>query len=328
MNLELHPDPAAPKANFFLVGAPKAGTTSIDRLLRAHPQVFLSPIKEPCHFCPDVVSQVETLLARSLQADIDDYLSRTPREPVHLLPVTSKEHYARLFEGAGNRKIVGECSTFYLSSVQAPANIRSYNHDAQIAMVLRRPLDRIRSHYAMDRSLGLVNRPLLELVEEELELGEDAHWGNCRFYVGASRYAAQLDAFRRHFAPGNICVLSFEKLVSEPAAELGKLFAFLRIAPPAPLVLPLENKSRAARFGALHARLRRSQVKPWIAGLLKHRLPRPVSAALERTYYRGRVPEVPARDLEKIELLLQREGIDADVPDAATVSRIVTGASA
>lgn len=313
MNLETS---RTPKANFFLVGAPKAGTTSVDRLLRGHPQVFLSSIKEPCHFCPEVAGQIAPLLARSRAVDIADYLSRTPREPVHLLPVPAREHYARLFEGAIGCKVIGECTTYYLSSSRAPAAIRSYNRDARIVVVLRRPLQRIRSHYAMDRSLGLAEKPLLQLVEEELALGDAAHWGNCRFYVGASRYAKQVEAFRRHFAAENICVLSFEKMVADPAGELGRLFAFLDIEPPDPLVLPLANKSRAARFGVLHEGLRGSRVKPWLAGLLKHRLPAPAARTLERLYYRGKVPDVPARDLERIELLLQREGLDESVPGA------------
>src|SRR5205807_10009458 len=43
-----------PIPNFFVVGAGKAGTTSLDHYLRIHPQVYMSPIKEPCFFAADI----------------------------------------------------------------------------------------------------------------------------------------------------------------------------------------------------------------------------------------------------------------------------------
>ena len=92
--------PSTPKANFFLVGAPKAGTTSVDRLLRRHPQVFLSPIKEPGHFCPDVAEQLAPSFGKKTRLDIAAFLDSPDRPTVGLAWVTAFEHYQRLFEGA------------------------------------------------------------------------------------------------------------------------------------------------------------------------------------------------------------------------------------
>ena len=64
-----------PRVNLFLIGAPKAGTTSIDTFLRAHPQVFMSPIKEPSHFSPDVNTQTRGELARQSTLDLKRYLA-------------------------------------------------------------------------------------------------------------------------------------------------------------------------------------------------------------------------------------------------------------
>jgi hypothetical protein len=301
-----------PKANFFLVGAPKAGTTSVDRLLRQHPEVMLSPIKEPCHFCADVNAQlVRGQGHEKCRMDLSSYLASREREVVHLRQVSSPEDYQRLFDGAHGRKIVGECSTYYLSSTVAAERIHSYNPDAKILVLIRNPLDRIRSHYVMDRSLGLASRPLVELVEEELALGDDAHWGNCRYYVGASRYTQQLERYRRLFAPGNICVLAFEKLIAEPDVELRRMFHFLDIAPPAdPLKLPLENKSRPVRFPRLHDSLRKSGLKPAIAGVLKNTMSMKLGQAARSIYYREKLQLVPEQDLGRIRELLRQEGLD------------------
>lgn len=310
-----HPDA---RANFFLVGAPKAGTTSVDRALRDHADVFLSPIKEPCHFSTDVNAQIASLLKRKDRVDLSAYLASPRREIVHLCHVESAADYARLFEGATGQAVIGECSTYYLSSAAAPRNIHAYNPKAKILALLRNPLDRIRSHYAMDLSLGLATRPLPELVEDELKLGPAANWGNCRYYVGASRYARQLEAYYRYFPPEQVCVLAFEDLVSDTDAVLRRLFGFLGIAAPAgPLVLPRENKSRATRFPLLHSGLRATGLKPVLSHLLKHSLGGRIEEAAQSLYYRERARIVSDEDLRRVRTLLREEGLDAPVAQAA-----------
>lgn len=307
-----------PKANFFLVGAPKAGTTSIDRLLRRHAEVFLSPIKEPGHFCPDVAAQLAPGFRKKAQLDIRAYLDSEERKPVGLAWVTSFDDYRRLFEGARGEPVIGECSTFYFSSKVAARNIHSYNPDARIMALLRNPVDRIRSHYEMDRAHGVTNRPLLSLVEEELALGDDANWGNSQFYVGASRYATQLREYQRYFAPENVYVLSFENLVADPEPTLRDLFTFLRISVPhGPLALPSTNRKRAARFPAFNNALHQSGIKPFVSGLLKKGLPGRLEKAAKSAYYNegGRV--VSDDELEKLRILLHDEGLDC-VPAPAT----------
>ena len=299
-----------PKANFFLVGAPKAGTTSIDRLLRGLPDVFLSTIKEPCHFCSDVTAQLASSFRNKQQVDVSSYLADPSPPPVGLAWVTSAHDYARLFEGVEGQKVVGECSTFYLSSTVAARNIRAYNPDARIVAVLRRPLDRIRSHYEMDRVHGSVHKPLPILVEEELALGDEANWANCPFYVGASRYDRQLREFHRHFPADKVCVLSFEKLVAEPATELARLFNFLEIPPPhGPPSLPKANGSRAARFPAFNSALYRSGAKLLVSSALKRVLPEKLSQAAKSMYYRRGARIVSDEELAQVAGMLRSAGV-------------------
>ncbi|HVI58792.1 MAG TPA: sulfotransferase [Luteimonas sp.] len=300
-----------PKGNFFLVGAPKAGTTSVERLLRELPDVFLSPIKEPCHFCPDVAEQLAPSFRRKQQVDVASYLASAERPPVGLAWVASPDDYARLYEGADGHKVVGECSTFYLSSKVAARRIRDYNPDAKIVAVLRRPLDRIRSHYEMDRVHGTTRESLPELVERELALGEDANWGNSHYYVGASRYESQLREFRRHFPAANLCVLSFEQILADPARELSRLFAFLGIDPPEGAArLPSANRGRAARFPAFNSALHESGYKSIVSGALKRVLPRRLERAAKEAYYRRGARMVPDRDLARVQALLREAGVE------------------
>ena len=44
------------KPDLFIIGAPKSGTTSLFAYLSGHPDVYMSPMKEPLYFAPDVLS--------------------------------------------------------------------------------------------------------------------------------------------------------------------------------------------------------------------------------------------------------------------------------
>ncbi|MFN2383981.1 MAG: sulfotransferase domain-containing protein [Gemmatimonadota bacterium] len=105
--------------NFFLVGAPKCGTTALSRYLREHPAVFLSRPKEPHFFASDFPGYVVV----PSRAAYDD-----------LFALASPAHQA-----------IGEASVWYLFSEAAIPAIRRYNPDARLIVMLRNPLDMIPS---------------------------------------------------------------------------------------------------------------------------------------------------------------------------------------
>jgi hypothetical protein len=105
----------ADKPNFFIVGAPKCGTTSLADWLGAHPQVFMPSVKEPHHYNTDI-----------------GYVTRY-RDP---------EEYARLFEEAGPAHArVGEASVWYLYSQEAVPRLLDDCPEARLIALLRDPAD-------------------------------------------------------------------------------------------------------------------------------------------------------------------------------------------
>ena len=110
------------KPNFFILGAPKCGTTSLANWLGQHPQVYFSPIKEPHFFNTDDTFRNVT--------DVDTYL--------------------QLFEGAGLEHLaVGEASTWYLYSETAVPEIERFTGgDARYVVCLRNPVDMAYSLHA------------------------------------------------------------------------------------------------------------------------------------------------------------------------------------
>jgi hypothetical protein len=92
--------------NFLIIGAPKAGTTSLYGYWEQHPQLYMSPRKEPRFFS----FEGETL----------------PNHPILRQAITDSESYRALFDGVSNESAIGEATPPYLSNPQAPERIRHH----------------------------------------------------------------------------------------------------------------------------------------------------------------------------------------------------------
>ncbi len=142
---------AANARRFFIVGAPKAGTTSLYHYLDQHPQIYMSPIKEP-HFFADEIRvgnfsvEMQAMPGASTDA-LRSYLDGPAVEKFSGGPVTNWDDYRKLFARVSNETAIGEASTCYLWSPTAPGNIAAAFPDAKILMVLRNPSDRAFSQY-------------------------------------------------------------------------------------------------------------------------------------------------------------------------------------
>src|SRR6267142_5190973 len=107
--------------NFFIVGAPKAGTTSLYHYLRQAPGVFLPICKEPHYFSLSEPTPGSCLLFR---------------------PITRKSKYLALFRGSEHHKARGDASPSYLVTESAAIRIRAEVADAKIIIMLRDPIQR------------------------------------------------------------------------------------------------------------------------------------------------------------------------------------------
>ena len=94
------------KPDFFIVGAPKCGTTSFYHYLRQHPQIFMPDNKEPHYFGSD------------LKKRSDEFIK-------------TEEEYLSLFKDADPSQMTGEASTFYLYSKVAQEEIKSFSPHAK-----------------------------------------------------------------------------------------------------------------------------------------------------------------------------------------------------
>jgi len=269
----------ASRLNFFLIGAPKAGTTLIHARLSRHPEVFLSPLKEPNHFATDIdPTRFSAAFRVNVPGDLEGYLADRPLKPRQIGFVQDPEHYAALFEGAEKaHRVVGECSTSYLWSTEAAANVAAAHPDARILVVLRNPVERLHSHWLMARKYGFTRLPLLEAVEQD-RAHPDPGWGRSELFVEAGLYADALDGWFQAFPKGQVKVLLNEEL--DDPATWSDLAEWLGLEGAIPNVNRTEgNRAGRARWEGLNAWLTRTGLKSSLGALLPAGLKRKVSGA-------------------------------------------------
>lgn len=217
--------------NFFIAGVCKAGTTSLYHYLKQHPEIYMSPIKEPYFFARDFFKhKLRKDFAKSLKLDLKKYFTQRPLKEVHAALIEKWEDYVKLFEEAKSEKAIGEASVGYLYSQSAPHEIFKRIPEAKIIIVLRNPIERAFSHYLMDVNLGFVKEPFLELLKKELSLKEKK-WGTSHLYLEYGLYSKYLSRYLKVFPSCNVKIYLFDDFKKEPKKILKDIFTFLNVDP-------------------------------------------------------------------------------------------------
>lgn len=179
------------KPNLFIIGAMKAGTTSLHNYLSSHPQIFMSSVKEPKYFSSSTIWR------------------------------GSDKKYRRLFAAATDELYAGEASTEYskrTSKSEVAERIYSYSPRARIIYLVRDPLERaisqykhmMRNHYEIRRFSEVITDPYDRTLTN-------------------SHYAYQLRPYIDLFESNSIYVDTFESLINSPQLFCRRLFSWLGI---------------------------------------------------------------------------------------------------
>lgn len=241
------------KPNLFILGAPKCGTTSVYQWLSEHPNVFMSPMKEPHFFNTDENQRW----------------------------VTSLEEYEGLFAGATDRhRTIGEASTWYMHSDEAVPNILQYASAPKFVVCLRNPVDMAYSLHA--QYLNKTHRENIGSFERAWALSDARRKGQC---VGSRvtdpRYLAykyscaigtQLECVLQRVPKDSVHVVVLDDLKSNPTREYTDLLRFLGLPYEGRQKFPTYNQRVEYRSIRLHrAMMGLSQMKCTI-GLRRGRL--------------------------------------------------------
>jgi hypothetical protein len=192
--------PDMPLPNFLIIGAPKAGSTSLYYYVSQHPEVFTSKVKEPGFF-------------------------RTYKKEGRF---ESLESYMELFQGSEAFKAVGEGSPQYLSDIDAPVRIKQLLPGAKLIAILRDPYQRAFSQYVFLRMRGQEpESDFIGAVEADLIRSPDERTN----YVGQSLYHESVTRYLAHFAPRQMKIVLLEDMESDPDAVMSDVFTFLGVDP-------------------------------------------------------------------------------------------------
>lgn len=219
--------------NFFIVGAPKAGTTALASYLGDHPGIFISSIKEPHYFA----------------ADLD--------RPAY---IRDKAMYLSLFRKATNAHVaVGEASVWYLFSSVAVRNIREFNPNAKITVMVRNPLEMIPSLHSqllfimcedrasLHEAWGLqADRANGRSLPDSVQAGRFP--AKCLQYAQVAKQGEQLERLLSIFPAEQVKIILFDDFRADPGKVYEETLSFLGAAPDGRRNFPVVNDNKVLRF--------------------------------------------------------------------------------
>jgi Sulfotransferase family len=261
--------------DFYIVGAPKAGTTSLYEYLAAYPEVFLPKQKE----------------LRFFGSDLD----------VRHRRVWTTEEFLDLYRDAPPGSLRGGAYVWYLFSRAAGQEIGEVRPDARIVIALRNPsaaLYALHSEFVFDGNEDLEDFADALAAEPDRCAGRripaEAHFPAGLCYRATVRYAEQVERYLDRFGSDQVHVLLFDDLIEQPEATCTALARFLGLSPRPEIPLPRANPNKRARS----ALMRRFLAVP--PPSLRRAMRAAVPAPLRRLAYRRAValnsatPERPA----------------------------------
>ncbi|MEE4186216.1 MAG: sulfotransferase [Gammaproteobacteria bacterium] len=303
---------------FICVGAEKSGSTALYDNLRTHPDVYMSPIKEPNFFATDVrVANFRDDYVRHEKhkgLDLDAYFRMDPLPDRWGAYLENPEHYLRLFAAGKAAKARGEVSNSYLYSSAAAQNIADSLPDVRILVVLREPVARAFSHY---RAMVRDGRALRDCLIDEVTYDSafpDRRWGSCHGYVDHGLYARQIERLYAAIDPGRIKVILADDFFANTAQVMQEVFTFLGLRPLAHKPeLANRNRSTTPRNAALIRLLSRTGIKSRGGAILpialREQVKRFFFTAAKSTMTPAEqafLAQFFAEDVERLEDLLQR----------------------
>lgn len=169
--------------------------------------------------------------------------------------VKSLRKYLELFSNAGDHHMaVGEKSVWYLYSKLAATEIKQFNPEARIIVMLRNPVDMMYSlhgHFLWDLNEDISDFRAALAAEPERKLCRrippGAGFPQGLAYREVARYSRQVERFLDVFAPERIRVTVFEEFVANPRAVYEEVLSFLGVPSDGRTDFPRVNPGKASR---------------------------------------------------------------------------------
>jgi hypothetical protein len=187
--------------NFFIVGAPKAGTTSLYEYLKNINEIYFPKIKEPHYFSRIVVP-----------------------ENHYIPPIRDTKEYLKLYENV-NSKILGDASVYYLSDLETPTLIHNVSPNAHIIISLRDPVERVYSHHLMQTTNFWLKTSFHDQLEKEMK--NPISFGTPSIRLESGLYYEDVKRYLDIFGPKQVKILIFEEWIKNIEKTIQEILIFL-----------------------------------------------------------------------------------------------------
>lgn len=262
------------KPNFFIVGAPKCGTTALYSYLEKHPEIYI----------PDTSTTVESMYGGKKELHFfgkDLGFSRP-----------SLEEYLAYYTDATHEKCLGESSVFYLYSKTAAQEIKDFCSTARIIIMLRNPVDMIYSWYSQLLFWGDEDQPNIEAalaVEAERKRGQQLparydHPIECFFYREIARFHDQVKRYLDIFGAEQVKIIIFDDFKKDTQAVYCETLKFLNCDDAFIPEFEVVNSNKTIRNRSLQALLKRP---PKSVKLFKQLLPSSLKQSIRQFLQRS-----------------------------------------
>lgn len=290
--------------NFFILGAPKCGTTALARYLEEHPRIAFSLEKETHHFCPDL--------------------------PGHRTDRTDEEYRAEFFPHVRPHHLAaGEGTPFYLYSQEAIPRIRDYNPEARLVAMLRNPVDLVHSFHAQllyNCEEDIVDFPEAWRAQEDRRRGqripETCVNPSVLQYRRIAALGEQMERLYSLWPAERILPVFFDDFRADTWGVYRRVLAFLGVPDDGRTEFPVENSSKYYRNRAFARLIFRRPAAPVVRGAmaLTRRIaggPTGILGRLHTTFNRREAPRPP------LPLELRRELVAAFEPDIQRLEKLL-----
>lgn len=253
------------KVDFFIVGAPKCGTTALSAYLNRLDSVYIPEIKEPHYFCTDWPE---------------------------FRRVNNSKDYQKLYKNA-SEKLKGDASVWYLYSENAAAEIKAYNKNAKIIIMVRKQCDVVASLHSQlifsgrenVKSLGSAWRAQEERREGK-RVPKNAIVKEHLIYKDVFDYPKQIDRYIENFGKKNCLIIVYDDFFWNIKEKFKEVVEFLGLDTNYDVDFEKLNSNRVHKYPALSHFLMRP---PGVLGKIKNAikfLPFLRNKPILRSFYR------------------------------------------
>lgn len=217
--------------DFFIVGAPRCGTTALSEYLKQHPNIFMPKMKEPHFFGKDLKFRI---------------------------PRISKVKYLELYKNREENMIAGDASVMYLMSKTAASEIKSQCPNAKIIIMLRNPVDLL---YSLHSKMLLTGNEDICDFEKALAVENERRQGqripklvqryDLLYYSEVVKFYEQVIRYRNIFGWENVLVVFYKDFKEDTSGQLKKILSFLGVTEFIKPEYKIVNANQVVRFPIL-----------------------------------------------------------------------------